>query len=190
MKRALVVVITLLVALATLDGGQRVGNYALTEVPGALTVYSNVLDRRFFLGVTGKRFTLLNNASPDHLSVTSDGRFLQIFSVQLTDFHDSRQDGDDSVLKKCMEFKANSFKVTMHEVESHFSKLPKGRTVLLWSFNPHDTPQIKQQLFLMLHYDTYVVVLNSVVQEGQNGDDLRQWLLRIAQSFYPQTVSG
>src|SRR5262249_3488118 len=116
--------------------------------------------------------------------------FLQLFSIPLKDFQGRKQDRDDAVLKQCMQFKANSYKVSLKDIESYLSKLPNGRTVLLWSFNVHATPQIRQQLFVMFRWDTYVVLLNSVVQEGQNSDDLQQWLLRIARTFYPDTVSG
>jgi len=166
---------------------QGAGDYNLAKTPHALSVYSMVRGRPFMLGVTGDKVVVSEGSSRDHLSMAVDGRFLQIFSTPLTEFGGSGQDSHETTLRKHMQYKAVSYKVPLKDIHSQISKLSNGRTVLLWSFDAHITPEIKQQLFVTFDWQTYVVAIGSAVQAGQSAEELEQWLMRIAQSFRPET---
>ena len=181
-----IIAFVLSVALYNPNPALQSGDYVIRKTPHALTVSSIVHGRTFMLGVVGDEVVLSKGSSKDHLAMTVDGRFLQVFSVAVTEFQGDARERDELILRQYMHDKARSYKVPLSEVRSETSKLRNGRTVLSWSFDPHVTPQIKQQLFVTLRWQTYVVVLGSAVQQGQNADELQQWLNRIAQSFRPE----
>ncbi len=164
--------------------GSQFGDYLLTTVPHGLTISSLVRNRAFLLGVNGDDIVVSKNSSPGHLAMTVDKKFLQVFTVPLADFNGTAPNSDLAVLRQYMEYKARSYHLPLNAIHTEASKLKSKRNVLFWSFETHLTPQVKQQLFLTWRYKDYVVVLGSAISPGQSVEQIRPWLIKIAESFF------
>ena len=177
-------IFALAILLALQLQGRQFGDYLLTAVPHGLTIASVVRNREFLLGVNGDDIRVLNETSPGRLALTVDKKFLQIFSVPLTEFNGTAANSDLAVVRHYMESKIKSYHLPTGAVRAEASKLKNKRNVLVWSFEPHLTPQVKQQVFLAWRYQNYIVVLGSAVAPDQDADQIKPWLIKVAESFF------
>lgn len=175
-------------ALALLLGlqfqGHQFGDYVLTTVPHGLSIAALARGREFLLGLKGDKIVISKDVSPGRLALTVDNKFLQLFSVPLADFDGTMSSSDLAVQRQYMEFKARAYHVPLSAIHVEASKLKSNRNVLVWSFEPHLTPKVKQQLFLTWRYRDYLVVLGSVITPDQSVDQIKPWLIKIAESFF------
>jgi hypothetical protein len=154
--------------------------YEVLKSADGFTVVSNVSGRTFTVDVPGKNLTPYGADSADHPYLMVDGRFLQVLSVPLAEFHASASVADEAALRKQMEYEAGFWKVPLSAVQSQLRKLPSGRAVFLWSLSV----QGKRQIFCTVRSGGYVVVLGSAVEGGHAASELQSWLMRIAQSLH------
>ena len=141
------------------------------------SVISKVRGRTFTVDVPGKNLTPYGADSADHPYLMVDGRFLQVLSVPLSEFHASASAGDEAVLKQQMQYETTYWHADA--VQPQVRKLPSGRTVMLWSI----TAQGKRQIFCTIRSGSYAVVLGSAVEGGHSIGELQRWLMRIAGSL-------
>ncbi len=174
----------LAILLAVHLQGRQFGDYVLTTVPHGLGIASLVRNREFLLGVNGDDIKVLQETSPGRLALTVDKKFLQIFSVPLTEFNGTAAKHDLDVVRQYMESKIRSYQVPMSAVHVEAFKLKSKRNVLIWTFEPRLTPQVKQQLFLGWRYQNYIVVLGSAAAPDQNADQIKSWLIKVAETFF------
>lgn len=177
-------IFALAILLALQFQGRQFGDYLLNTVPHGLGITSVERNREFLLGVNGDDIHVSNEASPGHLALTVDNKFLQIFSVPLTEFNGTAANSDLAVVRQYMESKIKSYHLPKGAVSVEASKLKSKRNILVWSFEPHLTPQVKQQLFLAWRYQNYIVVLGSAVAPDQSADQIKPWLIKVAETFF------
>ena len=152
--------------------------YEVRKSTDGFSVISKVRGRTYTVNVPGKDIKTYGADSADHPYLMVDGRFLQVLSVPLAEFHGSASAGDEAALKQQMQYETTYWHADA--VQPKIRKLPSGRTILLWSM----TAQGKRQVFCTIRSGSYVVVLGSAVEGGHSIGELQEWLMRIAGSLH------
>ena len=150
--------------------------YEVRKSADGFSVISKVRGRTFTVDVPGKNLTPYGADSADHPYLMVDGRFLQVLSVPISEFHASISAGDEAVLKQQMQYETTYWHADA--VRPQVRKLPSGRTVMLWSVAAQ-----KRQVFCTIRSGSYVVVLGSAVEGGHTVGELQRWLMQIASSL-------
>jgi hypothetical protein len=152
--------------------------YEVRKSADGFAVISKVRGRTFTVDVPGKEIKTYGADSADHPYLMVDGRFLQVMSVPLAEFHANASANDETVLKQQMQYEATYWHASAGQPK--IRKLPSGRTALLWSI----TAQGKRQIFCTIRSGNYVVVLGSAVEGGRSVGELESWLIQIAGSLH------
>ncbi|HEY2800403.1 MAG TPA: hypothetical protein VGI85_07405 [Chthoniobacterales bacterium] len=155
-----------------------IAQYEVRTSSDGFAVVSKVRGRTYTVDVPGKGIKTYGANSADHPYLMVDGRFLQVLSVPLAEFHASASASDEAVLKQQMKYESSFWHVAA--VQPQIRKLPSGRIVLLWSLNA----QGKRQIFCTTRFGSYVVVLGSAVEGDHSIKELQSWLMRIAGSLH------
>ena len=167
--------ITLLVITITTHAFAQ---YEVRKSADGFSVISKVRGRTYTVDVPGKDIKTYGADSANHPYLMVDGRFLQVLSVPLAEFHASASASDEAALKQQMQYEATYWHAAA--VQPNIRKLASGRTVLLWSI----TAQGKRQIFCTTRSGSYVFVLGSAVEGGHTIGELQTWLMRIAGSLH------
>jgi hypothetical protein len=152
--------------------------YEVRKSTDGYSVVSKVRGRTFTVDVPGKELTPYGADSTDHPYLMVDGRFLQVLSVPVAEFHGIASGSDEAVLKQQMQYESGYWHAPAVQPQVH--KLASGRTALIWSL----TVQSKHQIFCTVRSGSYVVVLGSAVEGGHSASELQSWLMRIASSLH------
>jgi hypothetical protein len=158
--------------------------YEMRKSSDGVLVISKVSGRTYSVDVPGKTIVPYGEKQADHPYLTTDGTFLQILSVPLTEFKADASASDEAILKQQMQYEAGYWHVPLSSIESHTRKVGR-RTALVWSFMPTFGPRPVRQFFLTFRSGNYVVVLGSSVERGATKASLETLLSRIAASFHP-----
>ena len=169
----------LLLASAT----PMLAQYEMRKTSDGVLIVSNVVGRKYTFDVPGKTIVPYGKNEADHPYLSTDGTFLQILSVPFTQFDADASAGDEAVLRQQMKYEANNYDVPLASIDSHTREVG-GRTVLVWSFMPTLGSRPVRQVFLTLRAGSYVVVIGSSVERGQNQSSIESLLARIAGSFH------
>ena len=170
--------ITLVTLLFIALVGRASGQYEVRKSPDGYSVVSKVRGRTFTVDVPGRDLIPYGADSADHPYLMVDGRFLQVLSVPVADFHGTASGSDEAVLKQQMQYESDFWHAAA--VQPQARKLASGRTGLVWSL----TVQGKHQIFCTVRSGSYVVILGSAVEGGHSVSELQSWLMRIAASFH------
>jgi hypothetical protein len=174
---------TLIAFLFLASATPILAQYEMRKSSDGVLVVSNVSGRTYTLDVPGKTIVPHGVNEADHPYLTTDGTFLQILSVPLAQFDADASAGDEAVLRQQMQYEAKVYDVPLTSIDSHTREVG-GRTVLVWSFIPTFGSRPVRQLFLTFRAGSYVVVIGSSVERGQNKSSIESLLARIAGSFH------
>jgi hypothetical protein len=169
--------ITFIAVLLNAFVSHAFAQYEVRKSADGYTVVSKVRGRTFTLDVPGQELTPYGADSTDHPYLMVDGRFLQVLSVPIAEFHGTASGTDEAVLKQQMQYETTYWHADALHPEVR--KLPSGRIVMLWSVAAQ-----KRQVFCTIRSGSYVVVLGSAVEGGHKVDELQSWLMRIASSLH------
>lgn len=167
-------VVLLLIALVSRASAQ----YEVRKSANGYDVVSKVPGRAFTVNVPGKDLTPYGADSADHPYLMVDGRFLQVLSVPLAEFHGTASASDEAVLRQQMHYESDYWHAPADQ--PRVRKPAPGRTALVWSL----TVQGKHQIFCTIRNGNYVVILGSAVEGGHTIAELQRWLIRIASSLH------
>jgi hypothetical protein len=152
--------------------------YEVRKSADGFSVISKVRGRTYSVDVPGKDIKTFGADSADHPYLMVDGRFLQVLSVPLAEFHASASADDETVLRQQMQYETSYWHA--QGTKPQVRKLPSGRIVLLWQLTGHG----KTQLFCTIRSGSYVVVVGSAANDGHSIGELQSWLMRIAGSLH------
>jgi|GEM_PF-2149919 len=159
------------------------------------TFLSKTEGQYFTIDIHGVNITPIDPKSSPHPYFNVDGRFLQVLVVRMDEFKGEASKGAEANLKTYFNYEKNYWKEKWGENESGVQKLASGRAAMVWSFAPskelremaikqgNKTPASSNEMVSLVSHN-YVLTLGSDVSGKDTRKAVREFLLKIADSFF------